>query len=170
MLNITTIGMTLIFVLGLAKKGASNNDEKDAPFWEQFTLSGTRSLEWISNGFEGTVKKVYFGNVAYFYNHFDFANAMKYIENLSLDSTVCMMECTDVDRMVLCHQSGAIKELMKTLLLEASKENIAVSGLCEIYLDETGKTEVQTAEFARPVWMQFQLKKEGKKSRYIINL
>jgi len=159
-MNIEIMIMTLVFLLGLAKKNASNND---APFWEQMSLSGNRSLEWVGKDMgKLKVEKLYFGKIAYFHSEFDFENVFKHIKNLSLESTVVLLKCSNFDRMILCFQSGAIKHVMKVLLVQSAENNIKTHGLCELYLDEHGKTEVQVAEFDKPISIEFVLVDDGK--------
>ena len=164
-MNIIMIGMTLVCLLGMVAKKASNNDK---PFWEQYTLYGEKAIEWLRKDLgEIIIQKIWVGKLAYFVNHYDCENLMKHEKGpqKTLEDEVVMIRASNIDKVVCVHQKGAVKMVMaKIVKVEAEKGNIATHGLCEIHLDAHGKTTVRTAEFENEVGVIFNLKKLGKNS------
>ena len=170
-IGIFALVMGLVLTLNLAKKKAEIENEKSVPFWEQMSLTGSRALEWLStkNGpMNLQIEALHFGELKYFYKDFDFTNALQFKEKLSLESNIMMVKCSNVDRMVMIDQKGAIKMLMKVLFVEDANKNIGTSIESEIYIDADGETGVHSVEFVNPVSVTFALIKDGKFSHYTI--
>ena len=120
--------MGLVLMLGLAK--ADKVNEKIIPFWEQISLSGNRAIEWLKvDGENGqfiptclNIKTLLKGDVKYFFKHFDFEHTMQHMKDLSLESEIMLLQCTNFDRWVLVVQKSAQKSLIKVLGIEWANE------------------------------------------------
>jgi hypothetical protein len=158
-------------VLALVNLTKKVPEKTDLPFWEQLSLSGSRAIEWLStkNGpMKLEIEELHFGELKYFFKDFDFANALQFKEKLELESTIMMLKCKNLDRMVMIDQKGAIKMLMKVLFVEDNNKNIGASFDSKIFIDADGNTGVHTVEFIKIVEVTFALRKDGKFSHYII--
>jgi len=168
--NIITGIMALIGVLALAKK-AEEQTKEIVPFWEQMSLSGSRALEWLStkNGpMNLKIESLHFGELKYFFNDFDFSNALEFKDKLTLESKIMLCKCSNFDRMVLIDQKGALKQMGKLLQIEALNDNVKSYKASELYIDADGETNVVDVDFSKEVDVTFLLEKDGKFSHYII--
>lgn len=166
--------MGLVLMLGLAK--ADKVNEKIIPFWEQISLSGNRAIEWLKvDGENGqfiptclNIKTLLKGDVKYFFKHFDFEHTMQHMKDLSLESEIMLLQCTNFDRWVLVVQKSAQKSLIKVLGIEWANENILSSEVSKLYVDEDGNSEVMEVQFIEPTNVCFTKAKEGKYYQYVL--
>lgn len=175
-MNIIMFGiMGLVLMLGLAKK-ADESNEKIIPFWEQISLSGNRAIEWLKvDGENGqfiptclNIKTLLKGDVKYFFKHFDFEHTMNHMKDLTLESEIMLLQCTNFDRWVLVVQKSAQKALIKVLGIEWANENILSSEVSKVYVDENGNSEVMEVVFIHETNVCFTKAKEGKYYQYVL--